>query len=112
MSDTSEVTEGTRETVDLVAFDPQGNVILGMVHTEPWGEDAGLDALQERVNVYLAYWDSGQLAADFPESAWKPVMIRLYVTTQPDEEAEEFIGKLEEGLKGHGVGFEFHLLEA
>lgn len=105
------VTEGTREVVDLVAFAPEGNVVLGMVDTLPWGDEARILALQERVNVYLAYWDSGQLAADFPESAWKPVEILLYLSVEPDAEGEEFLEKLVNGVKPLGVGFRWQMLE-
>lgn len=108
----SDVTEGTREVIDLVAMKPEGGVVLGLVWLGPLDTKALQTELQERINVYLAYWDSGQLAADSPDAAWKDATIRVMLDREPDEDETWFLDELTKLVETVGVKFEYQQLEA
>jgi beta-galactosidase GanA len=108
----SDSTVEERDVIDLVAVKPEGDVILGLVWLGPLDSKERNLELQERINIYLAYWDSGQLVADFPDAAWKDITIRVMLDQEPGDEGQWFLGELTKLVKTLGVGFEYQLLEA
>ena len=80
-------------TIDFVAHDPERDeVVLIMVQEQDWGDRGHqLPALQAKVNTYLAFALDGQLAAEYPAYAGKPVHIQLRSTTRPGERELTFL---------------------
>lgn len=79
--------------IDFVAHDSDENaVLLVMVETREWGGVGELlPDLQRKLNTYFRYATAGQLAADYPQMAGKPVRIELRATTAPGERELEFL---------------------
>ena len=98
--------------VDLVAQDPEGNMILGLVDLTDWGSIEKNLALQERINLCMEFLDSGQLHREYPRALGKQVTIRLYLGEQPDEEGSHFLTAVSERIKSFGVGFECQKYES
>ncbi|QOY94009.1 hypothetical protein IM543_21240 [Massilia sp. UMI-21] len=65
--------------VDFIAVDHEANaIVLTIADHLPWEADAGhFAALQEKLNVYLAFIESGELLAAYPEAAGRKVRIAL-----------------------------------
>lgn len=87
------MTTESHNTIDFVALDrAAGSVILVAVEERPWG-DAGslLPDLQAKLNTYLDYVTSGQLKADYPETATSSVRIELRTTYPPGNRETEFL---------------------
>ena len=67
-------------TIDLVAEDADGRVLLVLIHdptTEP------LETLKERVQLSASYAVDGELAEAFPVVEGRPVAIRIDVPAEP-----------------------------
>jgi hypothetical protein len=97
--------------IDLVAQNPEGNVILGIVDLTSWGSIEKHLALQERINLCMEFLDSGELHKEFPNAVGKQVTIRLYLGVQPDPEGLRFLGAVAERIRSFGVGFEYQRYE-
>jgi hypothetical protein len=96
----------TDKTIDIVAQDREGNVILGVVDLTDWGSIEKNIKLQDRINLCMEFLDSGQLHKQFPSAQGKQVTIKLYLGEQPDFEGSRFLATLSEQIKSFGVGFE------
>jgi len=71
-------------TIDLVAREADGTVLLVMVEERPWGSDPHQSSqLQEKINLYVGYVLDGSLARQYPETTGKPVRIRLDCAEMP-----------------------------
>lgn len=100
-------------TVDIVASRPDSRVVkLVITDHLPWDElDAHLLLLQEKINTYVTFVESGQLARlkepripDEPE-------IHIVVRSQfnPPAEAESVLARMREFLRGLGLAFSVEL---
>jgi hypothetical protein len=71
-------------TIDLVAQEANGTVLLVMFEERRWGSDPDqATQLQEKINLYAGYVLDGSLARQYPETTGKPVRIRLDCAEMP-----------------------------
>jgi len=64
--------------VDFVSIDPDtGAVVLTISDPLSWDEEGHLAALQEKLNVYLSFIESGELLKSCPEALGRKVRIAL-----------------------------------
>ncbi len=99
--------------IDFATFNPeQDRVFLVMVEAREWGEaGALLPELQEKNNTYFSYATAGQLAADYPKLAGKPVQIELRSMHSPGECELEFFRIVEKNyLEPAGIQFGWVLI--
>ena len=73
------MTVENHHVVDFISIEAEtGTMVLAIADHLPW--DAGsthLEALQEKLNVYLSFIESGELVASRPEAAGRKVRIAL-----------------------------------
>lgn len=98
------------QKIDLVATRPDSNVVK-LVITDHLSWDDALThqrLLQEKLNTYITFVESGQLQRmKEPRIPASPdVRIALAAQYAPDEEAKEFLQRAEDFLKNLGIGFE------
>jgi hypothetical protein len=72
------------DQIDLVAQDPDANeAILVLIENRDFGPEGSLlPELQTKLNTYLNYVGSGQMRADYPQTAGQSVRFEL-ITSQP-----------------------------
>ena len=99
--------------IDIIATRPDSDVVK-LVITDPlgWEDTHGHAALlQEKINTYIAFIESGQLATvkepPIPESP--EVWITLVAQQQPSQDGQEFLTQVDEFLRGIGLRFEIQL---
>ena len=93
--------------VDLIRPAEGGGVELLMLETRPWGSDPGqLAQLEEKLNAYLGYVQSGSLARDYPDYAGAPVRFRLECAAPPEGDAAEMLTAIRDFCAGEGIGFD------
>jgi len=75
------------DMIDLVATKPEDSVTrLVITDHLDWGDEhAHLIALQNKLNAYLAFVESGQLTQEFPGSIGKVVRIEVAFLHDPPE---------------------------
>lgn len=101
--------------VDIIAvpeWEPDHVVLVITDHLE-WDDKAQqgehLLLLQEKINTYIAFIESGELLESYPPSKGKNPKIRINGLYELPEQAELFIDRVTEVLKEVGIEFEFVL---
>jgi hypothetical protein len=70
-------------TIDLVAQEADGTILLEIVQSEPWTDDPEQTELfEEKVRTDLSFVDHG-LVERYPQAAGKPIRIRLDCVESP-----------------------------
>jgi hypothetical protein len=69
--------------VDAISLDPHGVVNLTIFDAWDWTDEGRhLLAIQEKINTYFNFIQSGQLLESYPDAAGKKVLINLLTTDQ------------------------------
>ncbi len=79
------------DKIDICRLGETGTVELFITDHLPWGEPEHLLTLQNKLNSYLEFVESGQYRdhVEAPEDA--PVRIEIVMKYAPDSEAETFL---------------------
>ena len=92
------------------------NVELIITDHLEWGSKAEqgeqgehLLLLQEKINTYIAFIESGEIYTEIPGALGKHPIIRVLGLSELPEQAEFFIDRVTETLEKVGIGFEFEL---
>ncbi|MBY8936032.1 DUF6572 domain-containing protein [Pseudomonas fluorescens] len=103
------------KVVDIIAvpeWEPDNVVLVITDHLE-WGDKAQqgehLLLLQEKINTYIAFIESGELLESYPPAEGKNPKIRINGLYALPKQGETFIDRVTEVLKGVGIGMEFVL---
>ncbi len=101
-------------TIDGMGIDKNtGEVVLTISDHLDWKDERGhLSAIEEKVNAYLGYLESGQLVEDMPEAAGRPPKIWLINKFHPSDDAEQVLENLKRVLAGNEIAFQFGELPA
>lgn len=89
------------EVIDVVTHDPtKTHWKLIVVEAGSWdGSPERLLLLQEKLNSYLRFITSGQMARLYPESAGKSVAIQIDLYEKPDEATTTFVDEVRSVLR-------------
>ncbi|MHC8404027.1 DUF6572 domain-containing protein [Pseudomonas sp. TMB3-21] len=101
--------------VDIIAmpeWEPDSVVLVITDHLE-WGDAAQqgehLLLLQEKINTYIAFIESGELLESYSPAKGKNPKIRINGLYALPQQGESFIDRVTEVLKGAGIEMEFVL---
>jgi hypothetical protein len=103
------------KTIDMWGIPKWDNtkIILGIADHLEWGGKAEqgehLLVLQEKINNYIAFIESGEIYTEIPGALGKSPVIRVQGKYELSEQGELFIDRVAETLKDVGIGFEFVL---
>lgn len=94
-------------TIDLVAQEADGTVLLVMFEERRWGFDSDqARQLQEKINLYVGYVLDGSLARQYPETAGEPVRIRLDCAEMPTGHFAHITAHTATQLEARGIDFQ------
>jgi hypothetical protein len=103
------------KTIDMWGIPKWDNnkIVLGITDHLEWGDKAEqgehLFVLQEKINNYIAFIESGEIYTEIPGALGKSPVISVQGKYELPEQGELFIDRVAETLKGVGIGFEFVL---
>ncbi len=95
--------------VDIIGIDNKTDeVILTISDHLIWDSNSDhLYLLQEKINTYLSYVESGEILESYPKAKNKRVVIKIYSKFEPDEGGLIFLSKVKSIIEGAGFGFTF-----
>ena len=101
--------------IDLVGIDRgDGNVILTISDHLPWDEDVEnhLWLLQEKINTYLAYIETGQILKDIPDAMSKNIIIDIVAkyNRNDNDMVNKFFDCASEAIESAGFKLRFSVL--
>lgn len=92
--------------VDMIGTVAEANmVVLSVSDHLKWDELEGehLVLLQEKINTYVRFMESGEIYNSFPDAKGKSLAIRVYFQHEPSQMAQKFISKAEIVLREAGI---------
>jgi hypothetical protein len=100
-----------RDVVDLVGVDRfSGRVILTIADHLQWDSDEHLVTLQDKLNTYLRFIESGELATRYPDAKDRQPQITVVFKHPPDEPAMKFLESVSEVIKSAGIDFRYETM--
>ncbi|MGY4818263.1 DUF6572 domain-containing protein [Pseudomonas chlororaphis subsp. piscium] len=103
------------QVIDIWAipdWEPDNIVLVITDHLE-WGDKGEqgehLQLLQDKLNTYVAFIESGEIYTEIPRALGKHPIIRIHGLYELPEQAEFFIDRATEVLEEVGIGLEFVL---
>jgi hypothetical protein len=98
--------------IDFVTDDyASSDVYLTISDHMDWNENEGehLLLLQEKINSYLTFIESGQLFSDFPKTRGKKIIISIMGKFPLSSEAQRFFDLAKNYVENAGFNLEFKL---
>jgi hypothetical protein len=98
--------------VDIISLDPTDCVVLTISDHLEWNSESDLRhmwLLQEKVNKYLAFLESGEIYHSYPQYRGQRVKISVTGKFPLNSEAETFYRKVSTIVEGAGFEFQFKL---
>ena len=99
------------DTVDLISTTPDGKVMLTISDHQSWDETWHLQLLQDKINSYLQFIESGQIYEDYPNAAGREIIIATVMKFEPNEDGTSFLEKAKEIINKAGIGFQWRRLQ-
>lgn len=102
-----------KNVVDFVSIAPSNNKVMLSIsdHLEWDEENEHIIILQDKINAYISFIESGDVYEKYPQSEGKSFAIELVLKYKPNEEGYNFLNHVKEILEEAGYGFEFKRLD-
>jgi len=92
-----------RKIVDFIGTSKaDGHVILTISDHLPFDGEARLITLQEKLNDYLAFIESGEVCDTYPAANGRPIEISIRFKHPPDERGLAFLRAAEQTIRDAG----------
>jgi hypothetical protein len=100
------------EVVDVISIDLMGNAVLTISDELMWNDNSDhLIALQNKINTYLEFIESGNLYEEYPNAKGRNITINVAAKYEPNDSAKSFLDKAKEVLQSAGYEFEFKVIK-
>ena len=97
--------------IDIVSIDKEGNTVLTISDHLDWSNTHDhLVLLQDKMNGYLAFIESGEIYDSYPSARNRPIRIKVVFQHEPDSEGYGFLSRAKSIVEGAGFVFGFDLL--
>jgi hypothetical protein len=93
--------------IDMISLNAsQGCVVLTVSDHLEWNSVVDhILLLQEKLNRYLAFVESGEILDVYPLALGRLIVIEVVFQYKPCPEAERFLGAVENIIQSSGIGF-------
>lgn len=100
------------DTVDAIGKDiATGKVVLTISDHLDWTEEgAHLLALQEKINTYLRFIESGELIATYPEAEGRALVIEVVARVPASDAGKRFFNLVHPAILDAGIEFRTRVL--
>jgi hypothetical protein len=96
--------------IDIISTSSEGKVVLTISDHHSWDETWHLQLLQDKINAYLQFIESGQILESYPNAKGSEVMIETAMKYQPNSEAISFLESAKDIIKGAGYDFSWRVV--
>jgi len=92
------------DTIDIVATAPDGTVSLIVSDHLDWRDSLNHQLiLQDKLNAYLRFFESGEMYAKFPKSQGQWPQIEIVFKYEPDEDGKAFLTRAAKVIESAGL---------
>ena len=99
-------------TIDFATIDKaSGDLWLTISDHLPWDDDEGshLLFLQDKLNSYLRFIESGEVFQSIPEAKGRDILINLVGKFPMSDQAKSFLAMAQKAIQGAGFQLQFTL---
>lgn len=98
--------------IDTIGIDPvTGSVTMTATDHLEWESDEHLLLLQNKLNAYLAFVESGEIFETYPAAVGKSVKFDVVCKFPPDDKALQFFALCSEVVRSAGFEFGYRVRE-
>lgn len=97
--------------VDIISLNKEtGIVTLGIIDSLEWeNEEEHLLLLQEKINVYLSFIESGEIYSTYGDAKGREFEIKIYFKNKFPDKCKDFLERVSEILNDAGYYFNFQV---
>src|SRR5215831_3393869 len=101
------------DVVDIISTSQSGEIVLTISDHLDWADThSHLLVLQEKINRYLSFLESGEIYQRYPDATGRRIIIKVAFHREPNLEARSFLSKASAIVEGAGFGFASELFSA
>ncbi len=103
------------DTIDVATIDKaSGDLWLTISDHLPWDENEGthLILLQNKINAYLRFIESGEVIKKVPDAKGRRIVINLVGKFPLSQKADTFLGKARATIEDAGFQLQFSLMRS
>jgi len=100
-------------SIDFASIDSDsGKVMITISDHLPWNDDHGvhLQLLQDKLNSYLRFIESGEIGKKIPGSQGREIAINVVAKFDLSDEAKLFYDRANQAVANAGIEFKFSLM--
>lgn len=99
-------------SIDAISVEKDsGACVLTITDHLEWGDDKHLFMLQEKLNSYLAFVESGEVLEHVQDARERDIHVNVVMLHEPDDKALKFLGAVAEAIKGAGFTLRWALVD-
>jgi len=100
------MTVDQHDVIDIVSVHPAGDILLTISDHLPWDDiNKHLFCLQEKVNAYLRFIESGEIYEKHPNAVGHPIVIDVVLKYAVPASAKWFLDKASATIRAAGFRF-------
>jgi hypothetical protein len=100
------------QVIDIISMSKDGSsVTLTATDHLDWGGKEHLMMIQDKLNSYLSFVESGEIFESYPNAKGKELIIDIVCKYTPDEEGVRFLGLCQEAIEKAGFSFSYKVNE-
>lgn len=100
-----------KNKIDSISTNKEDVVVLTISDHLEWDDsNEHLLILQEKINSYMDFLESGQIYENYPSVVDKKIMIQVVFKYLPNEMGDEFLMIVKEFINKNGYDFKFYQL--
>ena len=101
------------DRIDAISETPDSKIQLTISDHLDWSdEDAHTSLLQDKIEAYLEFIETGQLAENYPDVLDKKIVISVQMKFPPSEEGLFILNRIDAFFRDKEVDFEWNVIEA
>jgi hypothetical protein len=99
------------DVIDYISVGKKTGVVnLTLVDPMDWtDENRHLTLLQDKLNAYLRFIESGEIEQSYPAAVGRKRSINVVAQFEPSKEGFRLLGLVRNAIEGAGFGFKFDL---
>lgn len=98
------------EVIDIIGTSEERDVVI-LTATDhfKWGSKEHLLMIQEKLNSYLEFLQSGEIYEAYPESKGKKIEVNIVCKYPPDDEGKKFLSLCKDAIEDSGFLFSYEV---
>ena len=101
-----------KDVIDIIGIDSAGNVVLTVTDHLDWSNTLEhVFILQEKINRYLAFVESGEILETYPKATGRQIHFKIDLLHRPDEEGSRLLDRIKHTVVRAGFPLQIEVVK-